>query len=141
MYSKMLCTLSLVVTFVYNTCIEGFNVTGTPLLLTLVGVSLALRLAGKATLVGCAECPLFTGVSKVAILLSDGLRCVCELVRDLVGSLIEISDAVGSALSGRWVLHVVVRKALGLGSHTALRGLAECALLAGVCEVGFFLCH
>ena len=81
------------------------------------------------------------GVSKVAILLRDGLRCVGELVGDLVGSLIEVCDAVGSALSGRRVLHVVVGKALSLGSDTTLRGLTECALLAGVCKIGFLLCH
>jgi hypothetical protein len=116
------------------------SVTSTTLVLTLVGVRLALGLAGKATLVGCAESPLLTGVGKVTILLGDGLRCVGELVGDLVGSLVEVSDTVGSALSGGRVLHVVVGKALCLRSDTTLGGLAECALLARVCEVGILLC-
>ena len=90
------------------------SVTSTTLVLTLVGVGLALSLAGKSTLVGCAEGPLLTGVGKVTILLGDGLRCVGKLVGNLVGSLIEVSDAVGSTLSSRRILHVVVRKALRL---------------------------
>jgi len=116
-------------------------VTSTTLVPTLVRVGLALSLASKATLVSSAERPLFTGVSKVAILFGDGLRCVGELVGDVIGSLVEVSDAVGSALSGRRVLHVVVREALGLGSDAALGSLAKCAVLAGVCEVGILLCH
>ena len=120
---------------------DASDVTCTILVLTLVGVGLALGLAGKATLVGCTKSPLFAGVSKVTILLGDGLGCVGELVGDLVGGLVKVFDAVGSALSGRRVLHVVVRKALGLCSDAALRGLAKCALFAGVCEVGFLLSH
>lgn len=117
------------------------SVASTALVLALVGIGLALSLTGKATLVGCAEGPLLTGVGKVTILLGDGLRCIGKLVGDVVGGLVEVSNAVGSTLSSRRVLHVVVRKALGLGSDTTLGGLAERALLAGVCEVGFLLCH
>ena len=117
------------------------SVTSTTLVLTLVGIGLALGLAGKTALVGRAESPLLAGVGKVTILLGDGLRCVGELVSDVVGSLIEVSDTVGRALGGRGVLHVLVGEALGLGSDAALGGLTESALLAGVCEVGILLCH
>jgi hypothetical protein len=120
---------------------DASNVTSTNLVLTLIGVGLALSLAGKTTLMGCTEGSLFTGMSEVTILLGDSLGCVGELVGDLVGGLVEVSDAIGSALSGRRVLHVVVGKALGLGSDAALRCVPKCALLAGVCEIGFLLCH
>jgi hypothetical protein len=116
-------------------------VTSTTLVLTLVSVSLALRHAGKAALVCCAESPLLTRVSKVTILLGDSLRSVGELVGDLVGSLGKVANTVGSALRRGRVLHVLVRKALGLGCNTTLGCLAESTLLAGVCEVSVLFCY
>jgi hypothetical protein len=116
-------------------------VTSTALVLTLVGVGLALSLAGKATLVRCAKSPLLTRVGKVTVLLGDSLRSVGELVCDLVGGLVEVANTVGSALRRGRVLHVLVGKALSLGGNSTLGCLAESAVLAGVCEVGVLFCH
>jgi len=78
-------------------------------------------------------------MGKVAILFSDSLRSVGELVRDVVGSLVKVRHAVGGALGCGRVLHVLAGKALGLGCDAALGCLAESALLAGVGEVGVLL--
>jgi hypothetical protein len=109
------------------------------LVLTLIGVSLALSLASKTTLVSRTESPLLTRVSKIAILLGDSLRSLSKLLRNTISSLIEVRHAVGSALGSRRVLHVLAGEALGLGRDTALGGVAESALLARVGEVGVLL--
>ena len=108
------------------------------LVLTLVGIGLALSLAGKTALVSRTESPLLARVSKIAVLLSDSLRSLGELLRDVVGSLIEVRHTVGSALGGGRVLHVLAGKALGLCCDAALGCVAKSALLAGVGEVGVF---
>jgi len=115
------------------------SVTSTALVLTLVGRSLALSLASKTALVSRAESPLLTRVSKVSILLGDGLRSLGKLLGDVVGSLVEVRHTVGSALGGGRVLHVLAGQALGLRGDTALGCVTESALLAGVGEVGVLL--
>lgn len=109
------------------------------LLLTLVLSRLALCLAGEATLVGSAESSLLTRVSNITILLGDGLRGVGHLVSDLVGNLVEISNAVRGALSRGRVLHVVIGQALSLRSNTTLRSLTKSTMFAGVREVRLLL--
>jgi hypothetical protein len=86
-----------------------------------------------------AESPLLTRVSKIAVLLGDSLGSLRELLRNTISSLVEARHAVGSALGGGRVLHVLAGEALGLGCDTALGGVAESALLAGVGEVGVLL--
>ena len=109
------------------------------LVLTLVGIGLALSLAGKTALVSRTESPLLARVSKIAVLLSDSFRSLGELLRDVIGSLVEVRHTVGSALGGGRVLHVLAGKALGLCCDAALGCVAKSALLAGVGEVGVFL--
>jgi hypothetical protein len=107
--------------------------------LTLIGISLALSLASKTALVSGTKSPLLTRVSKIAILLGNSLGSLRELLRNTISSLVEVRHAVGSALGGGRVLHVLAGEALGLGCDTALGGVAESALLARVGEVGVLL--
>jgi hypothetical protein len=110
-----------------------------PLVLTLVGISLTLSLAGKAALVSRAESPLLSRVSEVAVLLGDSLRSIGELLGDVVGSLVEVRHTVSRALGGGGVLGVLAGDALGLRRDAALGRRAESALFARVREVGVSL--
>jgi hypothetical protein len=78
-------------------------------------------------------------VSKIAILLSDSLRSLSKLLRNAIGSLVEVRHTVSGALGGGRVLRVFAGKALCLCCDTALGSLAEGAPLAGVGEVGVLL--
>ena len=109
------------------------------LVLTLVGIGLALSLASKTALVSRTESPLLARVSNIAVLFSDSLRSLGELLRDVVGSLVKVRYTVGSALSGGRVLHVLAGKALGLCCDAALGCVAKSALLTGVGEVSVLL--